>query len=335
MMNFLSRHLFFMILCVIPLDVLASQTSVPFFECRGCTDAQMQQSALTEPGLGVRIVYNLSSAHIFKYNVYKEAGCLNRPEGGGTADIASTKSSCNQNPTREIEWMPIDTELLAPFAVMVELYHSNPILLATGKAGVNIRDVGYDPSNPPQRFDPYQVAYDRFSGTTFHNFMEAATQFFNDQTHLGIGNNALSSLVYDGWGPLRNATVTISGSPAVSLDLSRIMTDATVDFTGDNGAYVRIKFTRQGSTTNYTAEFVGAWDAAGAALPTEEEAHAAGFHRVYPRGHGESAYSMGIFLRHNGFGGDFYIPNPACRIITLSCITDPPPFASCRIDCTP
>ncbi|HET9031464.1 MAG TPA: hypothetical protein VFN25_01030 [Dokdonella sp.] len=336
-MNSFSRHLLLLILILLPFNASASQTSVPFFECRGCTDAQMQQAALSEPGLGVRIVYNLSSAHIVKYNVYREAGCLNRPQESDEArgDVVDSKSSCNQNPTRVIDWMPVDTELLAPFAVMVELYHSNPILLATGKAEVNIRDVGYDPGNPPQRFDPYQVAYDRISGTAFRNFMEAATQFFNDHTYLSLSNNELSSLVYDGWAPLRNATITLSESPEVSLDLSRIQTDATVDFKDDNGAYVRIKFTHQEST-NYTAEFVGAWDAAGAALPTDEEAHAAGFHRTYRGGRGgEAAYSMGIFLHNNGFGGDFFIPNPSCRIITLSCIAEPVPFASCRIDCKP
>lgn len=113
----------------------------PDFECRNCSDTQMQQAALNKPGYGVRIVYNLASGHIFKYNVYLEPGCMNGGEepqavaskSDGDAE-AGTASTCNQNPSREIEWMPIDTAMLAPFAAMVEVYNDSPALLATARS---------------------------------------------------------------------------------------------------------------------------------------------------------------------------------------------------------
>jgi hypothetical protein len=77
----------------------------------------MQQAALNKPGYGVRIVYNLASGHIFKYNVYLEPGC-NGEEPQAVASKSDGDSTCRT--PLVIEWMPIDTVMLAPFAAMVE-----------------------------------------------------------------------------------------------------------------------------------------------------------------------------------------------------------------------
>ena len=204
--------------CALPLLILvllflspasqAAQSSVPFFECKNCTDTQMQQAALARPGYGVRIVYSLNSGHIFKYNVYLEAGCLNRPQGDQKVTAEETHSSCNQNPTRQIEWMPIDPGMLAPFAAMVEVYRAAPGMLATAKVTVPIRLVCCDPTHPPWSYDPYAVAYDRGTGPTIRrSWMMYALRSTRTRTERSI-HAPLATVAYDVLAPLYSMRIT-------------------------------------------------------------------------------------------------------------------------------
>jgi hypothetical protein len=315
----------------------AAQTSVPIRECRNCSDAQMEQFALAGSGFGVRIVYNLASGHIFKYNIYLESGCLNQPEGEDDAKSASTRAACNPNPTRQIDRMALDSVLIDPFAAMVEIYDSEPALLVSPKISANISDVGYDPSNPPQSFDPYAVAYDQFSGPTFQSFLNAATQYFNDNSALNLTNNNLSSLVYDVFGPLRNAVIQISASPGAGLDLSTILKDPVIDFTAQDGSYIRVRFVHQGNTPEYDAVFVGAWDATNVPLPTNEQANTPGFNRIFrgPRGGEGSNNMLNALHRYGGFGYGADFAGTCTHGWILTCITEPTAFRSCRRDCIP
>ena len=325
---------------VMSANASATQSSVPIFECRNCSDTQMQQAALNKPGYGVRIVYNLASGHIFKYNVYLEPGCMNGGEepqavaskSDGDAE-AGTASTCNQNPSREIEWMPIDTAMLAPFAAMVEVYNDSPALLATAKVEKPIGDVGRNPNELFANFDPYLVAYDRGTGPTFHTFLESARNYFNTHSSLLNSDPSLAAWIYDVLAPLRNLQISIGQQPAVNLDMGTIMQDITIDFVGPDGSYVRVKFTRQPNSEEYEVEFVGAWNSMGVPLPTSQEVRTPGFHRQFrgPGGH-EAANNMGDFLNRQGWGS--YGPTPiGCRSYILSCIVEPRPMSMCRIDC--
>lgn len=315
-------------------DALASQTSVPFFECRNCNDAQMQQAALAHTGLDVRIVYNLASAHIFKYNVYMEPGCLNGPISGAASQADSTASGCSNNPTRQIEWMPVDSGLQAPFNAMVSLHQSNPTLLDTTKVSLPISDVGYNPQSPPDSFNPRQVAYDRYTGSTFRNFSIAALAYINNASVVYGTNPDVASLLFDIWAPLRNLTINISVPPGVSLNLQTLHTDLTVDFTAPDGSYVEVEFTY--SNNSYHETFVAAVDSTGVLLPTYEDVHAPGFNRrFYGPGGGLNGNEMGNFL--HTFGGFSFIGNNSCQRYILTCLSDPlhPEFNSCRLDCSP
>jgi hypothetical protein len=312
----------------------AAQSSVPFFECRNCTDAQMQQAALARPGYGVRIVYNLNSGHIFKYNVYLEAGCLNRPQGDQKLASGGTHASCNQNPTRQIEWMPIDPAMLAPFAAMVEVHDTAPEMLLTAKVEVPIHLVCCDPTHPPLGYDPYAVAYDRGTGPTHQPFMDDVTRYVNTHTDLSDLHAPLASWFYDVLAPLYNMTISISQTPGLSLDLGTVMQNVTIDFVDFNGAFVRVDFIRRPNSTEYEGVFKGAWDASQVPLPTSTEVYTPGFHRDFFGYRGwESADALREFLHRRGWnntGGP--IPS-GCHSMTLSCIVQPKEHRGCRIDC--
>lgn len=305
-----------------------------------CSDDQIRQAAIAFPGYGVRVFYSLESGHIFKFRTYLEAGCLNGVDSEGRESVGRIEAACNPNAHKEIEQMPIDSDLIGPFSALVNIHQNDPAFLrkSTIEVTADINVVGWDPSNPPQHFDPYMVAYDDI-GSTLNNFMDAAEQFANDQSHLSVVSGSLASYIYDFLAPFSSAEISVSNSGVgISLPLDALLTtEFTIRFVDSTtGAYIKVRFVRVGNTTNFRAEFVNAADVNNVPLiALSDLLDQDGAIRQYhgPRGW-EAANHMANFLRRNHWGGDFYIPN-GCRTTILSCIREPAEHRMCSVDCYP
>lgn len=315
-------------------NALATQASVPFFECRNCSDAQMQQAAFLRAGTGVRIVYNLASAHIFQYYVHVEPGCR---DGLSDTDSADPKPrECREGPARRIESMPLDLQVRAPFGALLGLYRSGSKLLHGGRTRIDITEVGADP-RPPLRalaFDPRQVIYERTSGGAFHQFMDAVAEFANDPGALHRSDPALAALMVDIVAPIGNIVIPLVAAP---LDMQTLPTAIRVEFAGPDGSCARIEFSydRQApGAEHYRARFLTAVDSTGVPLPTYEQVHAPGFHRgFHGPGARENAIRMGKFLQRNGLA--FADPPDSCRQYRLTCTSDDRLHGACALHCIP
>lgn len=305
-----------------------AQDSAPFFECRGCDESQMRQSALDEPGLGVRIVYNLDTEELLKFRVFEDPQCASEGDSGVAA---VPESDCTSPGLRQIEVLPVDASLALPFTAMLHMHANVPPFVETGKVAMPISLVNEQLEAPQAPFDPYRVAYDRFSGSSYQRFEAAAAGVISNEQLMRQLNPPIASLIFDVWAPIRLARIT-DGSTSASIPLAPrfAIEEFIVDFVSEERhALVSMRF------TSASMGILQARDETGVLLPAREDIEAERFERRFSGpGAMESANRLGLFLAQNA-SVEFVETEAACEAAYLLACTSRQDGRACQIDCSP
>lgn len=316
---------FLSMLVVLNMAGAKAQDSAPFFECRGCDEAQMRQAALDEPGLGVRVLFDLEAARLLKLRVFEDPLCAN------TDEAAEPIQGCISPGVRQIEIMPVDAVLSSPFAAMLNLHLNVPPFVESGKVSMPISLVNEQLEAPQAPFDPYQVAFDRYSGGSFKQFEAAAAGVISNETLMRQLNPPIASLIFDVWAPVRLARVADgSSSQGIPLAPRFALDDFIVDFVSDKRqAMVSMRF------TSADMGILQARDETGVLLPAREDVEADRFERRFSgAGALEGANRLGDFLRASAAIEFVEFDEQCPQAYLLSCTKGQDGHA-CRIECSP
>lgn len=316
------------LLAVFDMTAAMAQERAPFFECRGCDEAQTRQAALDEPGLGVRVIYDLDAARLTKVRVYEDQQCAT---GDEEALAAEPVQGCESPGIRQLEVMPVDAVLSAPFAAMLNLHRNVPPFVESGKVAMPISLVNQQLEAPQAPFDPYWVAFDRFSGDSYSKFEAAAAGLVSNEKLMRQLNPPIASLIFDVWAPVRLARITDgSSSESIALAPRFALDDFIVDFVSDERrAVVSMRF------TSADMGILQARDETGVLLPAREDLQAGSLERRFSGpGALDSANRLGNFLKANA-GIDFSEFTEACEPAYVLNCTNAQDGRACRIDCSP
>lgn len=309
-------------------SVATVQESAPFFECRGCDDTQMRQAALDEPGLGVRIVYNLDANLLLKYRVFEDPSCA---KSGDSGSAPESTQGCATPGIRQLEVLPADAALALPFAVMQNMHVNIPPFVEAGKVSMPMSLVNGKLEAPQAPFDPYLVAFDRNSGGSFRKFEAAAAAVVSNENLMRQLNPPIASLIFDVWAPVRLARIT-DGSSSESIPLAPrfAIDDFIIDFVSeDRHALVSMRF------SSADMGILQARDETGVLLPSREDIEADRFERRFSGpGAPQSANRLGLFLARNA-AIDFVESDLACEAAYLLVCTNEQEARACRVECSP
>lgn len=308
-------------LLLLPVAVaVPAQDSAPFFECPACDAAQMRQAALDEPGLGLRVVYSLDAELMLKFRVFEDPACASEPAEG-----------CASAGLRQVEELPVDASLAAPFATMLAMHANVPPFVEAGKVAMPIGLVNDQLEAPQAPFDPYRVAFDRLSGDSYQRFERAAAGVVSNQELMRRLNPPIASLIFDVWAPVRLARIEQGPSmEGIPLAPRFAIDEFIVDFvSGERHALVSMRF------TSADMGILQARDETGVLLPAREDLDASRFERRFSgTGAMDSANRLGDFLARNA-DLDFAPTQEVCAAAYLLVCTKEQKRRACRIDCEP
>ena len=305
-----------------------AQESAPFFECRQCDESQMRQSALDEPGLGVRIVYNLDANVLLKFRVFEDPKCA---MDGDTGSVSEPAQDCASPGIRQLEVLPVDAVLALPFAVMQRMRVNIPPFVEAGKVSMPMSLVNGQLEAPQAPFDPYLVAFDRYSSDSYRKFEAAAAAIISNENLMRQLNPPIASLIFDVWAPVRLARIT-DGSSSESIPLAPrfAIDDFIIDFVSeDRHALISMRF------TSADMGILQARDETGVLLPAREDIETDQFERRF-NGPGamEGANRLGVFLARNA-AVDFVEADATCDTAYVLACTNGQDKRTCQIECSP
>jgi hypothetical protein len=330
MIMFASRttRLFVVMLLLSVSTATSALESAPFFECGGCDEMQMRQAALDEPGLGVRIVYNLDAAAMLKFRVFEDAQCASEDDSEA-ASVAIP--GCASPGIRQVEALPVDASLTLPFTAMLGMHVNVPPFVETGKVSMPMSLVNEQLAAPQAPFDPYRVAFDRYSGDSYQRFQAAAAGVISNEKLMRQLNPPIASLIFDVWTPIRLARITDGSTPEpIALAPRFAIDEFIVDFVSDEQrALVSMRF------TSADMGILQARDETGVLLPAREDLETDRFERRFSGpGALDSANRLGSFLQRNA-SIQFVEFDSECEPAYLFTCTNAPDGRACRIDCSP
>ncbi|MGB0134843.1 hypothetical protein [Dokdonella sp.] len=319
---------FLSVLAVFNMTGVNAQDTAPFFECRGCDESQMRQAALDEPGLGVRILFDLDAARLLKFRVFEDPRCAVEEE---PEQPENPVDGCLTQGIRQLEILPVDAALSPPFAAMLNLHRNAPPFVESGKVAMPISLVNEQLEAPQAPFDPYRIAFDRFSAGSYPPFEAAAASVISNEKLMRQLNPPIASLIFDVWAPVRLARVA-DGSSSANIPLAPrfALDDFIVDFVSEERqAMVSMRF------TSADMGILQARDETGVLLPAREDVEAERFERRFSgAGALESANRLGNFIKSSA-DIEFVEFDETCESAYLMTCTGGQDGHACRIECSP
>ncbi|MEZ5461329.1 MAG: hypothetical protein R3F00_05935 [Dokdonella sp.] len=288
----------------------------------------MRQAALDEPGLGVRVVYNLDAGIMLKFRVFEDPDCAVESE----TDAASIlQAGCSAPGLRQVEVLALDASLSLPFAAMLGMHVNVPPFVEVGKVSMPMSLVNERLEAPQAPFDPYRIAFDRYSGDSYRKFEAAAAGVISNEKLMRQVNPPIASLIFDVWAPVRLARITDgSTTEAIPLAPRFAINDFIVDFVSEEQhALVSMRF------TSADMGILQARDETGVLLPAREDVEVDRFERRFSGpGALDSANRLGSFLQRNA-AIQFVEFDAECETAYLFTCTNGQDGRACRIDCSP
>lgn len=286
--------------------------------------------ALSQPGLGVRFVYDLPQHTIRKFKVYLDSP-TNFVTDGVPVEPQPKEGARVQSPSgvavRTLYEMSVDPDALSVFHEMDVLYAANPRAFSKihrieiSRVGLTAGDSG------PRRFDPRFIAWESPAGEALE-FQDRLADIFASQPDTRFLDPTLFSLIHGVAIPASGAYIEGgTGGATVGINFSDVPREITVDFCNNEGACTRVKLTI--SSQGVKSEIVGSRDAQNVDYPRQTELP---LRRTWNRDGYESARDMAAFVTSRTGGNYTVSGGPVCRSVVLSCV-DAGPVYACQVYC--
>lgn len=286
--------------------------------------------ALSQPGLGIRFIYDLPQHSIRKFKVYLDVpanfvtdGVPVEPQPKEGARVPSPSGVA----VRTLYEMSVDADVLSVFHEMDTLYANNPRAftkthrIEISRVGLTNGDIG------PRRYDPRAIAWESPGGEALQ-FLDRLSDIFASPADTRFLDPTLFSLIHGIGIPASGAYIEGGSSGAtLGINFSDVPREITVDFCNNEGACTRVKLTI--SSQGVRSEIVGSRDAQNVPYPQLTEVP---LRRQWGMNGFELARDLAAFASGRS-GGNYTIQGgPICRRVILTCV-DAGPVYQCQVVC--
>lgn len=315
--------------------------TVPVISCAGCSAAQMQTKAATQP-VGLVFIYDLNASVMRKYVVDRDSTCSTPPstEGAGStsdmAEVTVADGATNAGPITDCGGFKYATELTPVDQIMRDLLTSMVNLKRLKPSGdwangrIGVERFGHKPGTNID-FDPRKVAWDYPNGD-YITFTNQLRFVFQDRTRLAQVDPALAEEVFGIQlrfnGPI---TITAAQTPTVQVQIDATSTNQLfLKICNPNADCIQYDVRTTGGVLDLRYEGVFDLDGHQYPSPNEEIPH----NPLWRFEDGSSETHFSSFLRERGVSV-IYPGTGLCQEWIVSCLYgERHQLVGCRADCT-